>query len=314
MGIFKLKRFSSEKRIALTEADDERRKNKKKLRHVALGGGAAILASNTAEAIAWQNAVEKERKYLKKSNELQLRQRFNEDMKRLDVEQHMHDDVNSAFIKGDPEKAKLLKKYPKLDKYLGKKLEKEGKNASLDITVPDGKVSNVINKNRIYLSKTGSSPSILAHELGHAEHQIKGGKGSLIGKGAHKLYGLPTGKIGVVDGFIRGKNSVKTDENTGDIVIDKSNLKKSAGIGALLSTPVLISEAAASRKGIKTLKSVGLNGEELRRAKMSLGHAFGSYVTAKGGGNVLSETTGHLAGNIYGIKREKKKGEKINNK
>lgn len=308
MGIFKLKRFSSEKRIDLNEADNERKKTRKKLRNVALGGGAAILVGNTAECLAWQDAAEKERENSKISNE--LRQRFEEDKKRLNIEQHEHNNVNSAFLKGNPKRAKLLKKYPKIDEWLGKKLENEGKEAGLDITAPGGKLSNVINKNRIYISKTGSSPSVIAHELGHAEHQIKGGKGSLIGKGAHKLYGLPTGKIGIVDGFIRGKNSVKTDEDTGDIVIDKSKLKKSAGIGALLSAPVLISEAAASRRGIKTLKSAGLKGEELRRAKRTLGHAWGSYATARGGGNVLSETTGHLVGNIYGIKREKKKGEK----
>ena len=105
-------------------------------------------------------------------------------------------------------------------------------------------------------------------------------------------------------GFRRGKNFVSTDEN-GNIKINKKKALKSALIGASVSVPVLISEAAASRKGLKTLKKLGASKELLKSARKDLGNAYGTYLSASLK-PVASEIGGHGLGVAYGIAREKK--------
>ena len=69
---------------------------------------------------------------------------------------------------------------------------------------------------------------------------------------------------------------------------------------------MLISEAAASRKGLKTLnKKLGASKELLKSARKDLGNAYGTYLSTSLK-PVASEIGGHGLEVAYGIAREKK--------
>lgn len=231
---------------------------------------------------------------------------------------------NSAYLgsyEGKKFRNKIAKLYKKGKRTNNPELIKEANELKkhLSSNLPKD-IANSYGKDTIALGLNSNSSSILAHELGHAQHYNKR-SGSLVGKIAHKLY-APSNtvvnlansdnkvkKIGVNGifaggGFRRGKNSVSTDEN-GNIKINKKKALKSALIGASVSVPVLISEAAASRKGLKTLKKLGASKELLKSARRDLGNAYGTYlgVSLK---PVASEIGGHGLGVAYGIAREKK--------
>lgn len=231
---------------------------------------------------------------------------------------------NSAYLggyEGRKIRNKIAKLYKKGRRTNNLELIKEADELKKSLSSSGPKeVAKYIGKDAIALGLGSNNSSILAHELGHAQHYNKR-SGSLVGKISHKLYG-PSNyivnlansnnkveRIGVNgifagEGFRRGKNSVSTDEN-GNIKINKKKALKSALIGASVSVPVLISEAAASRKGLKTLKKLGASKELLKSARRDLGNAYGTYlgVSLK---PVASEIGGHGLGVAYGIAREKK--------
>lgn len=155
----------------------------------------------------------------------------------------------------------------------------------------------------------------LAHELGHNYYE-HGKNVGVIGKVAHKLYApsamITDSKVGngllMADGFRRGKNSVKTDEE-GNIKTNRKKMLKSAGLGLAVAAPRLVSEGAASLAGYNTLKKAGASKELLKYTRKDLGNAFGTYAAASLK-PILSETSGHLAGEAYGRIREKNKKRK----
>ena len=133
--------------------------------------------------------------------------------------------------------------------------------------------------------------STLAHEYGHSRH-YHGRDGSKIGTIAHKMRDAsgrinsilkklklpkPGRAASVGIGFVSGYNAEKKKEKGEK---ESAINKLSPGAVAISSElPVIISEAAASRRGIKELKNLGASKGYLRYAKKAYRHGLGTYLT-----------------------------------
>lgn len=125
-----------------------------------------------------------------------------------------------------------------------------------------------------------------AHEVGHG-HYYNGGKG--LGKAAHNLYFMDklstAGAIGagLATGILRAK-------------LEKEG-KKQSKLGRILpvalplvtATPTLLSEAYASKHGLKLLKQVGADEKEIKDATKQLAAAYGTYASTAIGNSMLGE-------------------------
>ena len=60
----------------------------------------------------------------------------------------------------------------------------------------------------------------------------------------------------------------------------RKQVGKSVIAPTLITAPLLVAEGAASRKGLKMLKEAGASKESMKKARKTLGHAFGTYVGA----------------------------------
>lgn len=200
------------------------------------------------------------------------------------------------------------------DKIIGRGISRTEKNLGKDV---------------ISIGGSTNSTAVLAHELGHAQYHKHRSKG-VVGNLAHRLHGASSIAINTLTnptknkqlkpvsrmanlavgagGFRRGKNSVTTDEN-GKIKVNGKQAIKSAAIGVSFGAPVLIAEAAASRKGLKMMKKAGASKELLKSARKDLGNAWLTYA-GQASKPVVTELGGHISGVGYGYLREKKKKEK----
>lgn len=162
-------------------------------------------------------------------------------------------------------------------------------------------------------------PSVLAHELGHAQYHRSGRSKNLLAKAAHKVYGrsmplfLNPGKSSVAFtglGTLSGiANEKKKSEGKKLNLWDKT---RSIAVPALAVSPVLVAEGAASLKGLKMMKESGASKELLKQSKKKMGHAWGTYasrasipVMASG----IGEYTGRKATKISNSKSKKSENE-----
>ena len=224
---------------------------------------------------------------------------------------------NSAYL-GIPFSRKTreyLEKNGNLDSYK-KQMEKEFKSKA---------VGENIGTDTIVMGNL-NSPAVLSHELGHAAMSDKGRSNDIIGKAAHTSVGtlLDTPYILVTTNNKKFRNisrgalfaagikhgySSSNKKEKNDLVGARREGWKGIRRGALISAPVLIQEAAASRKGIKYLREAGATEEQIKHSKKSLAGAFGTYVSA-GLAPIIIEAGGTLTGmGIHALKRhlEKKK-------
>lgn len=131
-------------------------------------------------------------------------------------------------------------------------------------------------------------PSALSHELGHAQYMKSGRSKNIIGKAAHSKIAqrisrpfieqpgkaaVMSASIGTISGIANAKKKAEGKELN---LWDKT---RAVALPALLASPTLISEAAASRKGIKMLKEAGASKELINQSKKKLRHAFGTYAS-----------------------------------
>ena len=159
-----------------------------------------------------------------------------------------------------------------------------------------------------------SDADTLAHELGHTQFAHRKRSKNFIAKAAHELSGLS--KLGTSDkanvlyaasGFKNGLKSAKAKaEGKKEKAWDKI---KSVAVPALVSAPLLITEASASGKGLKMLKKAGASKEFMKQAKKALGAAYGTYAL-RAGGSIASGYAGRLLGKAVGKKKYKNKEEK----
>lgn len=153
---------------------------------------------------------------------------------------------------------------------------------------------------------------LLAHELGH-RHYFKEKEAGKIGKTAHKIYQATGGSLvngivtpiatGITAGTIAGKRKARK-EAKGE---KESVVNKHAGwaVPIIATAPMLISEAAASRHGIKSLKAAGASKKYLRESRKNLATAFGTYATKSAMGAGIGQAVKEGA-----YRREKRRIEK----
>lgn len=177
-----------------------------------------------------------------------------------------------------------------------------------------------IGKNRVSLGDFGtlSDVDVLAHELGHAEHVIKKGSGGKVGKVAHRMAGnyaaapkYASMGLGAVSGYINEKNRQKGKNKK----INKFNRYSDYVVPAAMTAGLLVSEAAASKKGLKLMKEAGANKEVMDLGKKRLRSAWNTYVTpaTKGaayyvGGSLVGSGAARLT------QRKHTKDERLDNK
>ena len=172
-------------------------------------------------------------------------------------------------------------------------------------------------KDRIVGLNSKKGADLFSHELGH-RHYIKEKDAEFIGKAAHKIYmnsgdSLVSGYIipnvsGVTSGVISGiRKAKKEDKGEKESVVNKH---VSWVAPLITSAPMLISEAAASRKGIKYLKEQGASKEYLKEAKKHLGKAFGTYASKALVGSGVGLATKQLAYRTTKRRLQKEKEEK----
>lgn len=161
----------------------------------------------------------------------------------------------------------------------------------------------------IILGKNGlKNADSLSHELGHSIYSRSGRKGGIIGKTAHKIYHSPIGKgigiVNVVNGFDSGVKAEKAKlEGKKE---SKLNRARSIAVPLALSAPMLVSEGAASAKGLKLLKQSGASKKLMNEAKKNLATAYGTYVIRAGRDTAFGETS-RLAGKGWVRHKHKEK-------
>ena len=194
---------------------------------------------------------------------------------------------------------KLLNKYPKLKE---------------DVKKSDPTIEYIGTDTIITGKGRNSDADVLAHELGHTQFTHRKRSKNFIAKAAHELSGLSelgtSNKANVLyaaSGFKNGLKSAKAKaEGKKEKTWDKI---KSVAVPALVSAPLLISEASASGKGLKMLKKAGASKESMKQAKKALGAAYGAYAL-QAGGSIASGYAGRLLGKAVGKKKYKNKEEK----
>ena len=198
---------------------------------------------------------------------------------------------------------KLLNKYPKL---------KEDLKKSDPITEHIGTDTIILGKGK------KSDADVLAHELGHTQFIHRKRSKNFIAKAAHEISGLSklgtSNKANVLyaaSGFKNGLKSAKAKaEGKKEKTWDKI---KSVAVPALVSAPLLITEASATGKGLKMLKNAGASKESMKQAKKALGAALGVYAL-QAGGSIASGYAGRLIGKAVGKKKYKNKNKEEKNK
>lgn len=209
-------------------------------------------------------------------------------------------------------------KYADESKRLSEKLKQDAKDRGVKIheTKVDnrGPFYNMID-DTVYLNGSKDSAS-LSHELGHRHYtKEKSGK---VGNIAHKGYKYTGGAlahmaISPVAAHFAGKASGKSKARKEEAGEKENKVGKAAPIAAplLVSTPGLVSEAAASRKGLKMLKESGASKEMMKKSNKALGHAFGTYAAlnaANVGVGLLSKSKAYKKEKAR-IEKEKKKSD-----
>ena len=198
---------------------------------------------------------------------------------------------------------KLINKYPKL---------KEDLKKSDPITEHIGTDTIILGKGK------KSDADVLAHELGHTQFTHRKRSKNFIAKAAHEISGLSrlgtSNKANVLyaaSGFKNGLKSAKAKaEGKKEKTWDKI---KSVAVPALVSAPMLITEASATGKGLKMLKNAGASKESMKQAKKALGAALGAYAL-QAGGSIASGYAGRLIGKAVGKKKYKNKNKEEKNK
>jgi hypothetical protein len=173
-----------------------------------------------------------------------------------------------------------------------------------------------IGKDQIILGKGRlSEADVLSHELGHTQFLEKGRSKDVIAKTAHRLnavskmgtMGLTGSAVYGAHGYANGLKAAKMEsegkkESFGHRI-------KATGLPALVAAPILITEGAATGKGLKLLKQAGASKRAMKTARKTLGNAYGTYASIAAG-NVAAGEGGRLVGKAVGKKRYKKEKEK----
>lgn len=152
---------------------------------------------------------------------------------------------------------------------------------------------------------------VLSHELAHSKYMVKGRSKMGLGKLSHKAYEASSrstlSPIGAIASSINGyKSGVKAQKLKSEGKKESSWNKHRAWIvPTAMAAPMLVAEAAASKKGLNLMKSNGANKELLKASKRRLGAAWGTYA----GRSASNVSAGEFFRQV-GKSRERKRQEK----
>ena len=161
---------------------------------------------------------------------------------------------------------------------------------------------------------------ILSHELGHAHYDSDKNAGK-IGKYAHKAYK----KLGGMASFTRHSPLAAVGAGVTSGIVKAKKEEKGKKEGKLnkvlpylapttVAAPGLVSEVAASHKGLKMLKEAGAAKKDLRAARKNLASAALTYGTLAAMNAGLGGISKHVAYKAAKKVEEKKKEKKNKDK
>lgn len=124
-----------------------------------------------------------------------------------------------------------------------------------------------------HISTDGSrNPSILAHEMGHADINSNRMGRMLQNEHTHGLGALAEGGASTLVGGLTGLSNNQTVQRAGVLA------------PAVMSLPQLAYEAGASIQGLRRMHGAGANRQQMIQGLKTLGPAFGAYATRAGFG------------------------------
>ena len=286
-----------------------------------------------------------------KHNSGQVRENLLNYAKKLGIRVEDAPGTGNSFYTGSVS-GRLGRKRDAIIRKLGRKGYLKKLNKKLDdkaILKSMNPVYRDIGKDKIYLDTASldkggmlSSNATLSHELGHAHYMShsKGRSKNIVAKAAHRLYEpgayMINDEPAISKSFKLGKKERQIKVSNANLLSGgfaahglvngfksaklkhegkkESKLHKlaSAAIPAALVAPLLVSEGAASLKGLKLLKKAGADKAAMRESRKLLGKAWLTYA-GKAAKPVLSgqlgREAGKLAGNAYYKYKDKKNGK-----
>lgn len=153
----------------------------------------------------------------------------------------------------------------RLFKALRKKAKDDGVSVTLMPSPLDGSSSYYMPAGDAIT--VGRRADLLAHEYGHSQYSA--GRGGIVGRTAHKLY-LPSKILGTV-------NPISVSVSVLGSALPGSAAKKLTALSAASGVPLLVAEAAASRKGYEALRELGASDEYLKNTRRNLFNAWSTY-------------------------------------
>lgn len=307
------------KRFAKSESDDRDKDLKKKARKAnATAVGIAALGGLGSQAIGSSQYI----KMMEKGDEIdpteamKLTEKLKGKAKDMGTKIVEDPSFNNSAYAGSSQGKSLrntvayLKnkgKNSKLAEGLAQGLETYGKTAAGG----SEELYKHLGKDAIVMGNV-NGPAVMAHELGHASHyKGRAGKtlGGLLGTGAHKAYGYQgaTGIGSQIYAWNQGKKAARAEAEGKKT--STWNKIGSAVVPLALSTPVLVSEAAASRKGLQLLKEAGASKKTLELSKGQLKNAYNTYLANSAAQAVGGLVTRQL-GKAHELKKIRKKEKK----
>lgn len=311
----KLRKLFSEKKIE----SKEKRENIGAKKAAALLGGAA--ATGVSQGIAVNELMSsKHNKVLNSQNSKVVKDRLINEAKKQGtkiVEEPSFG--NSAFLGSKSGKA-----YRKVTAAYAKRLRKKGvsnediskniNSISESVAGPNKKLWKNLGKDTIVMGNVDGT-DILSHELGHSKYMVKGRSKMGLGKLSHKVYEASslstTTPVGAITSAINGyKSGVKAQKLKAEGKKESSwNKHRAWAVPVAMAAPMLVAEAAASKKGLNFMKSSGANKELLNASKRRLGAAWGSYAGVSASNAAVGEFSRQV-GKSKERKRQEKKSKK----
>lgn len=312
--MYKIKRFA--KAAESSERDKDLKKKARKANAAAVG--LTVLGSLGTGAISSSqlNKMAEKGDMIDPTEATNLTKKIRGKAKDMGVKVVEDPNFNNSAYAGSPQGKKLRNTIAYL--------KKKGKNSKLaegsaEILESFGKAAaggseelyKHLGKDAIVMGNV-NGPAVMAHELGHASHykgRARKTLGGLLGTGAHKAYGYQgaTGIGSQIYAWNQGKKAARAEAEGKKT--STWNKVGSAVVPLALSAPVLVSEAAASRRGLQLLKEAGASKEALKASKGQLGHAFNTYLARSASQSVGGLATRQL-GKAHELRKIRKKEEK----
>lgn len=306
-----LRKLFSEKKIE----KKEKRENIGAKKAAALLGGA--VATGVSQGIAVNELMSsKHNKVLNSQNSKVVKDRLINEAKKQGtkiVEEPSFG--NSAFLGSKSGKA-----YRKVTAAYAKRLRKKGvsnediskniNSISESVAGPNKKLWKNLGKDTIVMGNVDGT-DILSHELGHSKYMVKGRSKMGLGKLSHKVYEASslstTTPVGAITSAINGyKSGVKAQKLKAEGKKESAwNKHRAWAVPVAMVAPMLVAEAAASKKGLNIMKSHGANKELLKASKKRLGSAWGTYAGLSASNAAIGEFSRQV-----GKSKERKRQEK----